>query len=71
MLDWIYNNREWLFDGAGILIISFFLKKILFKESEQSSGTERIKQIQKSGKNSTNIQSGHDMTINLSRENKR
>lgn len=71
MLDWIYNNREWLFDGAGILIMSFILKKILFKGSEQSSGTERIKQIQKSGKNSTNIQSGHDLTINLSRENKR
>jgi len=71
MFDWIYNNREWLFDGTGILIISFILKKILFKESKQSSGTKRIKQTQKSGKNSTNIQSGHDITINLPRKNKR
>lgn len=67
MLDWIYNNKEWLFSGIGLFVISVILKKL----RSQSSGTERIKQIQKSGKNSTNIQSGQDITITLPMENKR
>lgn len=78
MLDWIYSNREWLFDGIGasltLLLISavvVILKKFVLKGKEESPGTKHVKQVLKSGKNSTNIQSGQDITFNFSTENKR
>lgn len=69
MLDWINNNKEWLFDGIGVLFVSFILAiigKFLFTEKGKSLGMRHTKQIQNSGNNSTNIQSGKDITINLS-----
>lgn len=78
MLDWINSNREWLFDGVGAVLLSLFISAIIFilnklslKGKEESPGTERVKQVIKSGKNSTNIQSGQDITFNYTTENKR
>jgi hypothetical protein len=49
-MNWIIQNKEWLFSGIGVLIITLFIKK--------SSKPKKIKQKQKSGANSTNIQVG-------------
>ena len=55
-MKWIIDNKDWIFSGVGIfiitLVIGFFVKK-------QSS----TKQIQKSGSKSTNYQSGGDINI--------
>lgn len=54
-MEWILANKEWLFSGVAIAIplavIGWFF----------SSRTN--KQIQKSGKNSTNIQVGGNLKI--------
>lgn len=47
-LTWILNNTEWVFSGIGVFVLGFF-----FVKSKYS-----IKQTQKGGDNSTNIQIG-------------
>ena len=55
-MKWILENKEWLFSGLGIFIVSlvigFFMKK-----------SPSNKQIQKSGDNSTNFQASGDIKI--------
>lgn len=55
MLEWILNNKDWLFSGIGVSIISVLF--IMFKKK----GGQNIN----SGNNSTNIQGGDDMNINF------
>ena len=56
MIDWFIANKEWVFSGIGIAIISwFFIRK-----------SKNQKQTQKSGNNSINIQVGKNLNINKS-----
>lgn len=54
-MDWIIENKDWLFSGVAIAIpiaiIGWFIS------------TRGNKQIQKSGKSSTNIQVGGNLNI--------
>jgi len=50
--EWISNNYTWVFSGIGIFILSGIIT--FFKRK----GNNTIKQKQRSGKNSTNIQAG-------------
>jgi hypothetical protein len=55
-MNWILENKEWIFSGAGIFIITLlftFLQK-------RKKADKKIKMKQKSGNNSTNIQIGGD-----------
>ncbi len=57
MLDWLIQNKEWVFGGVGVAIITGvvgFLKR-------SSTG---VNQSQHSGSNSTNVQSGRDVNLN-------
>jgi len=65
MVDWLIANKEWLLSGVAvavpIAIVTWFLTR---KSANQ-------KQIQKSGKNSINIQVGKDINIvDIGLENK-
>lgn len=55
MVEWIIENKEWLFSGIAIAIplaiFSWFIT------------SSKSKQVQKSGDNSTNIQVGGDFKI--------
>ena len=51
-LTWLIKNKEWMFSGAGIFIISLFIAR-----KKQSS------QRQKSGSDSKNYMAGRDMRI--------
>ena len=55
-MQWIIDNKEWIFSGIGIFIISLIVG--FFGKKQQTS-----KQIQKSGPNSTNYQAGGDIKI--------
>ena len=56
MINWFIENKEWVFSGIGVAIISwFFIKKHMNQ-----------KQVQKSGNNSINIQAGNNLNINTS-----
>ena len=61
-MEWIINNKEWLFSGIAIAvpitIISWFF----------TTKSNTLKQ--KSGSNSTNIQVGGNITINESGDKK-
>jgi len=55
-MQWIIDNKEWLFSGAGIFLITAIIALINKNKSS-------LKQSQKSGNNSTSYQSGGDMHI--------
>lgn len=57
MLNWIIENKEWIFGGAGVAIISGLIA--LFRR-----GSDGVNQRQTAGDNSTNIQSGRDLRVN-------
>lgn len=47
-ISWVMDNKEWVFSGIGIFVLG-----LIFVKSKYS-----IKQNQKGGDNSTNIQIG-------------
>lgn len=59
-MDWIINNKEWIFSGVGIFIITFILKTFIKRKRINID-----KQIQKSGDNSINYQSKGDINVNI------
>lgn len=61
-MNWIIENKEWLFSGAAIVVIGLVIQ--FFKGN---SATSVNKQIQKGGHKSTNIQVGGSLNI---RDNK-
>jgi len=58
-MDWILQNKQWLFSGIGVFFISLF--GYFFKKQTG------IKQSQKSGDNSTNLQVGGNLSIQNSK----
>lgn len=56
-MDWIIENKEWIFSGIGVFILGIIIN-ILRKKSNKTT------QRQKSGNNSTNIQIGGNVEIN-------
>lgn len=56
-MDWILENKEWIFSGVGVFAIGIIIS--IFRKKNKSPNM-----VQKSGKNSTNYQSGGDMKIN-------
>ena len=55
MLEYLTNNKEWLFSGIGVFALSLLLIK----------GASKIKMGQKSGKNSINLQSKGDIKVSI------
>lgn len=55
-MEWIVNNKEWLFSGIGVVLISTILGFVFLKKGG-------ISQTQKVGKNSTSYQSARDIII--------
>lgn len=55
-MQWLIDNKEWVFSGAGIFAISVIAGWFLKKRTA-------VKQKQKSGSNSTNYQAGGDIKI--------
>lgn len=54
-MEWIVENKNWIFSGIGVFVIGLIINSIR-KQNTKS-------QIQKSGDNSINIQSGRDTNI--------
>lgn len=57
-MEWINENKEWIFSGVGVIVISAIINAI-FKGKKR----KRLTQNQNSGKNSTNIQAGGDIKL--------
>lgn len=54
--DWVLKNKEWLFSGIGVVVVSWVGG--IFKKTKASS-TQTIR----AGNNSTNVQAGSDVSI--------
>ena len=54
-MEWIIENKEWLFSGIAIALPLSIVGRIISNRGD--------KQVQKGGKNSTNIQVGGDFKI--------
>lgn len=54
---WVIDNKQWLFSGAGLVVISL-LVRLIFKKTYASS-TQTIR----SGDSSNNVQAGRDVNI--------
>ena len=53
VIEYLIDNKEWIFSGVGVTVISWFLLR-------KSTGSSMR---QKSGKGSTNIQVGGDFSV--------
>lgn len=60
MLDWLIQNKEWLFSGLGVVVLSTVVG-FLFK----NKGNQQIK----AGDKSTNIQGGRDVKVSIGGKN--
>ncbi|MBW2673392.1 MAG: hypothetical protein JRD89_08275 [Deltaproteobacteria bacterium] len=60
-MDWIIENKNWLFSGIAIAVPLAIVGWIL--------STRGNKQVQKGGKNSTNIQVGRNFKIGGEKDN--
>lgn len=54
-MDWIIENKEWLFSGVAVAIIGWIINLFISKKGKS--------QKQESGDNSTNIQVGGNFSI--------
>jgi hypothetical protein len=63
-LEWVIDNKKWLFSGAGIFVFSWIVS-LIFKKKRYASSTQTIR----SGDNSTNIQSGRDVIFRTKKRN--
>lgn len=61
-LQWIVDNKEWLFSGVGITFIGAVIGSRRIKQKS-------LKQSQSSGKNSTNIQAGKNVNVTIGGKN--
>lgn len=61
MLEYIDNNKQWIFSGIGVLAISLILTFLIwwFRRRRQNVASQR----QKSGGHSVNVQTHGDVTI--------
>ncbi len=64
IMDWILQNKMWLFSGIAISLPVAIITWII------SNKKKHIKQVQKSGKKSLNIQAGHDIDIKINSDEK-
>lgn len=60
---WVINNKEWLFSGAGLVVVAW-IGRLIFKKRHASS-TQTIR----SGDSSTNVQAGRDVSIGTKKRN--
>jgi hypothetical protein len=72
MWNWLNENKEWLFQGAAILIPIAAISGIwaILRSRRNRSEKEGINQRQSSGDKSTNIQAGHDVSIRSPKESR-
>lgn len=57
-MNWIIDNKEWLFSGLGIFLITLIIG--IFKKRGSSNS-----QSLKSGSNSTNVQAKGDVNVEI------
>ncbi|HOX41619.1 MAG TPA: hypothetical protein PK263_05525 [bacterium] len=57
LLRLVFDNKEWLFSGVGLVLVSW-IGRIIYKR-RQATSSQKIH----SGSNSVNIQAGHDIKI--------
>lgn len=54
---WVIDNKEWLFSGAGLVVVAW-VGRLIFKKTYTPS-TQTIR----SGDSSINVQGGRDVNI--------
>ncbi|KON69631.1 hypothetical protein AKG34_13320 [Peribacillus butanolivorans] len=57
-MEWLIQNREWVFSGIGIVVISA-VARLFFK----NKSSEKISQTIQSGDGSTNIQGVNNVSV--------
>lgn len=70
MWSWLNENREWLFQGAAVLIPIAIISGIwaVARSRRQESTQRKVRQQQRSGSKSTNIQAAGDVSIQMDRK---
>ena len=65
MISWLVVNKQWVFSGIGVFVISCIF--MLFRSKKH----EKLRQTQISGGDSTNIQAGQNVNISLGRKDEK
>ncbi|MBJ6977164.1 MULTISPECIES: hypothetical protein [Vibrio] len=61
-MDWLIENKEWVFSGVGVLVMS-----IIFSYFLKTYKTNGIKQSITSGNSALNVQ-GKNVTVNIGKK---
>lgn len=64
-MEWIINNKEWLFSGIGVVVLTGIISLLI----KNIKGKQKDYQIINSGDKSTNIQGGKDVKVTLGEKN--
>lgn len=56
-MQWIIDNKEWLFSGIGVFVLSGFVTTLLIRRKQNN---KTLKMKLRSDNNSTNIQVAGD-----------
>lgn len=59
-MDWIIENANWIFDGIGVTVV-VAIAGLFFKKKLEDKNIQTIN----SGDNSTNIQGGKNVNVNI------
>ncbi len=65
IITYLCGNKEWLFSGAGLVGIAWLFRIIFNKRQAASSQTIQA------GNESTNVQGGRDVHINIDKQVKK
>lgn len=63
LLGWIIQNKEWIFSGIGVAIITL-LSRVFIKNKANKINRQKIK----SGDSSTNIQGVERVDVSISKD---
>lgn len=62
-MEWIFNNKEWLFSGVGVVFFSLFANKIL--KSRNKNTTSNVLDANATQSNNTNVSNSNTVNISL------
>jgi hypothetical protein len=60
-MQWLIDNKEWVFSGIGLPICAWIITRFVKKKN----ATTEARQSQTGGDHSINIQGGNDVNVNM------
>jgi hypothetical protein len=64
-LQWVWDNRTWLFDGIGVIVLGFVVRAVVSALRKRSRGSTTQMQRARAGASVMQAQAGRDMIVHV------